>query len=261
MGKFITLISLKIAHSYYHCTSPDKNFNLSPTPETKQLARRRGILPLHGTDGFQWMIADDCAGFINGDTLELSLINTDSNFLRITKMEGYHPQSFYLLTLGSEREVNIPTTLKVTNERKWQPELCRLSIPLTDSLLQEAKADKPMEYTLRFQSMAYRWEYLFIVRNKPSQPLQNILLEESKNRIVFENTEKLENHPFGNEVWRTTSAAPVSTLEHPEYTLTLSEVLTEHPQKKRIVSRFIPCPQPGQYQTDEPDVIRQICYL
>lgn len=260
MGQFITLMNLKIAHSYYRQPIAG-HFALSPTEETRQLMYNRSVSFARQADGWTWMVEEDCAGFMEEDVLELSLQALDTKFVLITRLEGYQPQNFYRLMLGSEREVDVASAWEVTDERKWKSELCRICIKLTPEMLEEARGKQPRVYTLRFGVMAYRWEYLFVVRNEHQERLQRLALEEAKGRVAFGEAERLEEEAGGEMRWRILSTEPVEMRERQEYILTLSELLSDNPLKKRIVSRFIPCPQPGKYHTDEAGIIRQICYL
>lgn len=257
MERFITLVSLKIEHDYYQ-SSIARHVSLTPLAETERLMHRRGVRFFRDNGSWKWIIQDDCAGFGDEDVLEFSLHMANINFLRITKLNDYRPQNFHRLILGSEKKINAASALKATEEKKWQPELCRISMKLTDESLKKAKDGEPIEYTLKFEAMAYRWEYLFVIRN---ESLKNLLLEETKDRITFNKLERLKNNPFGENVWGTISTAPVIAQEYPEYVLILSELLSNNPLKKQTVSRFLPCPQPGRYQTDQQNAIRQICYL
>lgn len=260
MEQFVPFIGLTVAHDYYQ-TAAAGHFSLSPTAQTEQLMRRRGILFRPQADGWTWLMREECAGFDKSDVLELSMQATDADFLRVTKLDGYCPQRFYRLALRSRQDVNAAALWSPTDEKKWMPELCRIVVKPTAALLKKAKLGTPMKYTLRFQTPAFRWEYLFVDRNENNDAGRNFLLEEAKGRLTFEKTERLKNSPYGEHVWRTVSTATVSAREHPDYLLTLLEVLQEVPPKKRTVSRFIPCPRSGQYLTDEPDTIRQVCYI
>lgn len=260
MEQFTTFVSIQIEHAYY-TTPVSRHINLSPTLETEKLMRRRGILFMERADGWSWLMRDDCAGFETEDLLELSMQVTDANFLRVTKLEEYHPQNFYQLPLENKKNIDALTALAAVDEKKWVTEFCRIRIKPTTGLLKKARKGIPMNYIIRFLPMAYRWEYLFVVRDKSSDEIRNLLLEETQKRIIFEKAERLKNSPFGENVWRTVSASPVSALEHPLYVLFLSTVLQEYPLKKRTVSRFIPYPQPGQYISDAPEMIRKVCYI
>ncbi len=259
MEQFITFASIRAEHTYYS-TPFNRYITLTPTLETKGLMKRRGLLFTEDADGWSWLMRKDCAGFDTDDLLELSMQISDANFTRVTRLADYHPQHFYQLLLGNKKNVDAGIALSVTKEKKWMAEFCRIRMVPTSTLWKKAQRDNPMSYTICFQSTSARWEYLFVMSNEATDNLQNLLLEETKNRIVFEKAERLQS-PFGTHVWRTVSTSSVSALEHPEYRLVLSAILQEYPLKKRTVSRFIQCPQPGKYISDDPDMIREICYI
>lgn len=260
MEQFITFIRVQLEHPYY-TTPVNKHINLTPTLETEKLMHRRGLLFIESVGGWEWLLRKDCPGFEAEDVLELSMQTFDADFFRVTKLEEYHPQTFYQLKLDATERINVATSLEATDEKKWGAEFCRIRVKPTRNQLQRAQKDTPMSYVIGFQPLAFRWEYLFIIRDNKTENLGNLLLEETKNRIIFEKAERLENSPFGNNVWRTVSTVPVSALEFPDYKMILSTVIQENPLKKRTVSRFIECPQPGKYISDDPDIIRKVCYL
>lgn len=260
MEQFTTFVSISIEHPYY-MTPIRRHLQLSPTLETEKLMKRRGIIFIESEDGWAWLIRKDCAGFETNDVLELSMQTFDADFFRITRLEEYHPQSFYELILEDKKNVDVAVDLAATDEKKWAAEFCRIRVKPTSDLLKKARKEKPVKYTLRFRPMAFRWEYLFVIRNNDTENIRNLLLEETKSRIIFEKAGPLKNSSFGTNVWRTVSTVPVSALECPEYQLVLSTVLQENPLKKRTVSRFIQCPQPGKYISDDPEMIRKVCYI
>lgn len=260
MEQFTTFVNINVAHAYY-TTPVRRHIQLSPTLETERLMKRRGILFLENEDGWNWLASKDCPGFEPDDVLELSMQTFDADFFRVTRLEEHRPHTFYELVLENEKNVEVAVALAATNEKKWAAEFCRIRLRPTAELLEEARKDTPMRYSLRFQSMAFRWEYLFVLRNNDTENLRNLLLEETKNRIIFEKAERLSGSSFGTNVWRTVSTVPVSAQECPDYQLVLSTVLQENPLKKRTVSRFIQCPQPGRYISDDPEMIRKVCYI
>lgn len=76
----------------------------------------REILFRQTGDGCQWLLSNDCAGFLKGDELELVLLMQDTNFIRITQLEDYRPQSFYRLALPENSREIFPNC-----HRKYSP--------------------------------------------------------------------------------------------------------------------------------------------
>lgn len=297
MGQFAAFINIKIAHAYYN--SIMGKFCFLPTAKTEKLMRSRNILFRPTGDGCQWLVADNCAGFLDNEELEVILQIQDTDFMLITQLKDYHPQSFYRLILSDNSgEIDIASALVPTEEQKRESHFCHISIKLTNNMLKEAKTRRPQEYLLRFREAAYRWEYLFLPRNEGIDESKTFLLEDTKGEILFTLPEKQENTPFGGIAWRIVSISPIFCREHPDCNLQLSEVLTaelsmllsealsrdiqpkdfsklppevlfkllpkiqaEKSLRKRTVSRFLPSPQPGRYGTELRDYIRHICYL
>lgn len=260
MEQFVTLASIQVEHSYYN-TPVGKHLKLTPTSETKKLMKRRGIWFMENAEGWSWLVRKDCPGFEAGDLLELSMQIFDTNFLRVTSFNDYQPQCFYQLVLENKKNIDAASSLAVTEEKKWMQELCRIRLTPTTALLKKTQKDNPMRYTIRFRPLAYQWEYLFVIRDCAAENINNLLLEEIKNKIIFHKAERLAHSPFGTHVWRTVSTVPVSVLERPDYSLLLSTVVQEYPLKKRTVSKFIDCPQPGKYISDNPAMLRNVCYI
>ncbi len=260
MEQYKTFINIRIEHSYYS-TPVAGHFILAPTSATRMLMKRRGLLFVEDSGGWSWSVRADSSGFDTGDLLELTVQAVDKNFLQITQLDGYHPQQFYQLKLENKKLIDVATSLTVTEEKKQSAEFCRLTIKPTAALLKKAQKGEPASYTLRFYSSSFRWEYLFVIRNGQADRIPNLLLEEFQQRIEFDKAERLNNSPFGINVWQIFSKSSVNALERSDYQLILSSVIQDNPLKKRIVSRYIPCPQPGKYLSDDPGTIRQICFI
>lgn len=260
MEHFIPFIGLRVQHNYY-TTPANGHFSLAPTTETETLMRRRGLLFIETPQGWAWLLRTDSAGFEADDVLELSVHIGNADFFRVTALENYHPQTLYRLRLENNKNIEAASSLQATDEKKWDTEFCRISMKPTAAMLAKARKNTPMNYTLRFQALAFTWEYLFVFRCTSAESIDNLLLEETKQRILFEKPGRLKSSSFGKNVWRTVSTAPVNALERPEYQLVLFAVLQEYPLKKRTVSKFISCPQPGKYISDRPDILRAVCYI
>lgn len=260
MEEFVTFAGIQVEHTYY-ATPVNRHIRLSPTSETEKLMRRRGVLFMENDEGWAWLVRKDCSGFEANDMLELSMRLLDPSFLRVTKLNDYLPQRFYQLKLGNKKCIDAASSLTMSEEKKWAVEFCRIRFTPTPALLTKAQKETPMNYMIQFHPLAYQWEYIFVVCDDNTEDIQNLLLEETKNRITFKTAERLKNSSFGSNVWRTISTVPVSVLERSEYSLSLFTVLQEYPLKKRAVSKFIECPQLGQYIPDFPNLLRKVCYI
>ncbi|WP_195669986.1 hypothetical protein [Bacteroides intestinalis] len=305
MGQFVKLIGIRTEHGYYKNVTG--KFRIVPTAKTEKLMRSRGILFRPTDDGCQWLIADDCSGFMPGDRLECVLQVRDADFMHVTQLGDYQPQSFYRLNLSDENPVkDVVSSLVPADAPSMSggPCFCSLSIGLTDDMPEEGKKGNPLEYRLGFREAAYRWEYLFVRRNEDANVSKVLLLEDTRGRILFPLPKKLTDTPYGETAWQMVSSSPVVCRQHPDCNLLLTEVPTEElvgklagklesqgrltPElekdirsgefsrlpaeavlevvsdkslKRKTVSRFVPCPQPGRYKPGEQDCIRQVCYI
>lgn len=297
MERFVTFIDIRVVHGYY--SDMPGCFLFRPMAETERLMRNRGVLIRHTQKGCQFLIEDGCAGFLSGDELELALQIQDNNFALVTQLDDYRPQAFYRLDLSEDsQEIDVISALVPTKEQKKISYFCHITIKLTDKMLEEAKAGIPLEYLLGFRKAAYWWEYLFVPRPGNIDESKTFLLEDLKGKVFFTLPEKHTNPSFGGMVWRFFSTSPIVCRKYQDCDLQLSEVLTEELSKqlsnafsrdiqpkdffslplkelsgllpkiladkslkKRIVSRFISCPQPGKFQTKQRGCIREICYI
>ena len=297
MGRFIIFIDIKVVHGYYNDTPGSFRFRL--TDETERLIRSRKVLFVHTANRCQFMLENDCAGFLRGDKLELTLQSQDDNFMRLTQLNGYRPQTFYRLALSDDsQEIDIASAIVATEEQRGESHFCHITIQLTDKMLEDAKAGKPQEYLLRFREVAYRWEYLFVPRYKSMDESKTLCLEDTQGKYFFTLPEKYTDPSLGGTMWRIFSTSPIVCRKYRDYNLQLSEVqttelsgllsealsrdiqpeefsklppevlsevlpkiLADKSLKKRIISRFISCPGPGIFLTDQQDCIREICYI
>lgn len=140
MGQFIIFIDIKVVHGYYNDTPGSFRFRL--TDETERLIRSRKVLFVHTANRCQFMLENDCAGFLRGDKLELTLQSQDDNFMRLTQLNGYRPQTFYRLALSDDsQEIDIASAIVATEEQRGEAHFCHITIQLTDKMLEDAKQE------------------------------------------------------------------------------------------------------------------------
>ena len=303
MGQFVKLIGIKIEHGYYKDVT-DK-FRIVPTVKTETLMRNRGIQFRRTEDGCQWLIAENCNGFLPGDQLECALQVRDTDFMYVTQLDDYQAQSFYRLSLsGESRMTDVASALVPVDDTAGASCFCSISICLTSDMAKEAKDGSPFEYTLGFRMAAYRWEYLFVRRNDDTHEPKVLLLKDTKGKILFSLPKKLVNTPYGEIAWQIVSTSPVICRQHPDCDLMLTEVsakelgekfieklksqeqfileleediqsgefsrltaevvleaISDKSLKRKTLSRFIPCPQPGRFKSGKRNCIRQVCYI
>lgn len=225
MAQSIRFIIVKITHGYYKDVTG--KFYILPTIETGKLMRDRGMLFRQTDDGCLCLIASDCRGFLLDDQLEFVLQVKDADFMRVTQLDDYQPQTFYRLRLPDEsRRIDVISTLVPANNPMGAHYFCSISVKPTYDMLAKAQCGRPFEYQLRFREMAYCWEYLFIPRCEDIDESKVLLLEDTKGKILFTLPEKLANTLYGKMAWRIVSASPVVCQQHPDCNLQLSDVLT-----------------------------------
>ena len=307
MGQFVKLIGIKIEHGYYKDVT-DK-FCIVPTAKTEALMRNRGIQFRRTGNGGQWLMAENCNGFLPDDRLECTLQVRDADFMYVTQLDDYRPQSFYRLDLSDENRItDVVSALVPVSDTAGASCFCNINICLTPDMLKEAKNGTPFEYTLGFRTAAFRWEYLFVRRNDDAQESKVLLLKDTKGKILFSLPKKLMNTPYGEIAWQIVSTSPVVCRQHPDCELvltevtvkelgekfiekfieklksqerlileleediqsgkfsrltaeTVSETISDKSLKRKTLSRFIPCPQPGRFKSEERDCIRHVCYI
>lgn len=220
---------------------------------------------------------------------------------KISLKKGYDPLQLYQICLGRESLVEfnplpVPDKAKRQGEfcrivlKPIQVIIARLlSLQQTIQTLQtklaepgneasQAEAMKLLEqmwqeieylptksdqrYTIKFCTSSYYWEFLFVFKDKmeKDKSIRSFVLETSapKKDVIFHTSEEYEDNILGN-VYRIISEVKIETKERYDFTLTLYERLSD--DKRIIISKFIPTPQPGKYITSRPDIIREVCYL
>ena len=225
MAQFVKLIGITTEHGYYKNITG--KFRIAPTAKTEALMRNRGVLFRPTGDGCQWLIADDSSGFLPDDQLECVLQVQDADFMYVTQLDGYQPQSFYRLSLsGESRTIDVVSALMPANASMGGPCFCRISIGLTPDMQKEAKDGKPLEYRLMFREASYRWEYLFVRRNADADESKILLLEDTKGNILFPLSRKLSSTPYGDTAWQIVSTSPIVCRQSPDCNLLLSDIPT-----------------------------------
>lgn len=223
MTQFVKLIGITMEHGYYKNVTG--KFRIVPTAKTKTLMRNRGVLFRQTCDGCQWLIADDFSGFLPDDQLECVLQVMDANFMYVTQLEGYQPQSFYRLILSDESlPIDVVSALVPADASMGGPCFCRISIGLTPEMQKEAKDGKPLEYRLVFNEVSYCWEYLFVRLNADTNESKILLLEDTKGNILFSLSKKLPSTPYGDMAWQIVSTSSMPCRQNPDYNLLLSEI-------------------------------------
>ena len=132
MSRYIAIATIRIEHDYYN-PSVNRFVSLQPTPETKELMKRRGVMfRAVSANEWQWIMLDDLPGFMDEDVLELSMIVKDPCFLQQIKNKGYDLGSLYKFNIENRVvEVNADYVWKKeTNGQKLKDEFCRITLKL-----------------------------------------------------------------------------------------------------------------------------------
>lgn len=258
MSQFIAIAGIHLEHDYY--TPPVNSYlSLGLTPRTRELIKQRGVMFKQvAPNEWQWLKEEKNTGFMVDDVIEVSIIVADPDFMRKIATKNYDPQKLYQISLGREtvvinEEFNL---LPVSVGTKHRGEFCRV-------MLKPAQIVKLPEqiYTIRFCTSSYYWEFLFVFKDKTDPRGKFIVLETTqKNRIVFHPPKKYEYSTLGSNVYRIVSMEKIKARGYYEFTLILYDN-SPGSGGRRVVSRFIPIPQPGRHITDNPDIIREVYYL
>ena len=129
MSRYIAIATIRIEHDYYN-PSVNRFVSLQPTPETKELMKRRGVMfRAVSANEWQWIMLDDLPGFMDEDVLELSMIVKDPCFLQQIENKGYDLGSLYKFNIENRVvEVNANYVWKKeTNGQKLKDEFCRIT--------------------------------------------------------------------------------------------------------------------------------------
>ena len=130
MSRYIAIATIRIEHDYYN-PSVNRFVSLQPTPETKELMKRRGVMfRAVSANEWQWIMLDDLPGFMDEDVLELSMIVKDPCFLQQIENKGYDLGSLYKFNIENRVvEVNANYVWKKeTNGQKLKDEFCRITL-------------------------------------------------------------------------------------------------------------------------------------
>ena len=109
MSLYIAIATIRIEHDYYN-PSVNRFVSLQPTPETKELMKRRGVMfRAVSANEWQWIMLDDLPGFMDEDVLELSMIVKDPCFLQQIENKGYDLGSLYKFNIENRVVNGMPT--------------------------------------------------------------------------------------------------------------------------------------------------------
>ena len=230
MEDYRILYRIIVTHSYFGekaCTALECRL----TPQSLILTRRRGLL-FRKVAPNEWVIFYNSSGGgldTKHDTLELEMNITDPAFTLYTKREDFPLTGTYVLQL-----------------------------PLTEEVLESAKADKPQSVILRFFAPSVQWEYLFIPRSENRISGEQLLLEDTTGGIEFPAFESFDMD--GIAAWRTITQEPIPIQFAYKNRLRLVVQTGASKQQKRVLLARLEPPVPGRFQSGQPGVMRQIYY-
>ncbi len=256
MSRYIAIATIRIEHDYYN-PSVNRFVSLQPTPETKELMKRRGVMfRAVSANEWLWIMLDDLPGFMDEDVLELSMIVKDPCFLQQIENKGYDLGSLYKFNIENRVvEVNANYVWKKeTNGQKLKDEFCRITLKPVETAPEKLRMLRYPEFTIRFSSPAYYWEYLCVFRDENDMRGKELNLKSRENIMAFCPPEKYEKTTFGKNVWRIVSAERIRLKEH--YDITIQLFIGT-----RLESRFISPPQIGKHQSESPYTVREVCVI
>ncbi len=261
MANYQVLYRIAVEHDYFNrkLCSP---LECRLSPQSAWLARQRGLLFRQANN--KWTVLYDSTG--NGvdtqkDVLELELNITDPAFILYTEWGEFYPAAAYVLELpATDENVNFISAILIGDKkRKAGTPFCTLRLPLTENVMDAAKAGSPEQAILQFRAPKVQWEYIFFSRNAKNDTFGKLVLEDTTGKLKFLDFKECE--VYGKSGWRTTSEeVHIPMREAYESSLQLAAQNNGMTQK-RILLSTVPCPEPGRFQSGQSGVIRQVCYF
>ena len=148
---------------------------------------------------WQWIMLDDLPGFMDEDVLELSMIVKDPCFLQQIENKGYDLGSLYKFNIENRVvEVNANYVWKKeTNGQKLKDEFCRITLKPVETAPEKLRMLRYPEFTIRFSSPAYYWEYLCVFRDENDMRGKELNLKSRENIMAFcKSRQIIEHYPL-----------------------------------------------------------------
>lgn len=254
MDEYCTLYTLGFEHSYNlkkKCQAIDVQIN----QVSLLIMKRRGLL-FRQTKANEWSVfckKADLGKFDESDVILLNLYISDPTFLLYTEWETFDPIKMYGLTLpvnGGEKDA---TKLIVKTNKKqgvgWGFCLAELHLSALRNL--------NVENILQFKAKEAFWEYLFISRCNQLPDKTNLKIKEDSNQLLFGTFDCVDF--LGTRALRVKSTVVVPMCECYSYVFKLIE--DKDSVTTNTILSELPCPKPGTFQSEEKNILRQICYI
>ncbi len=255
MESYRILYRVKVVHDYFD-GKPCTAFHCRLTPQGELLARRRGLL-FRQTAADEWALLFHAAP-AESDVLTMDLFLADPAFSLYTAWEDFRPSATYELVLPASAE-SIEATgaiLPTDRKRRLGAGFCTVALRLSEEMLEQAEAGKPMQSVLHFPAPSVRWEYLFVSLSSSVMKASQLALEDTTGTVAFSDFEA--QTAYGREVYLTVSTSLVPMRETYGCRLRLTE--REAGKRKRVLLSHVDFPLPGRFLNAGKGVIRQICY-
>lgn len=223
MEIFTIIYRINLRHDYYQEGSYCKGVELSPTVETLDLLRRRGVLFRKENEGVWVLIAPGNNPFNDETELRFTLKIQDPVFYYFTKEEEEHKRLF-----GGE-PISISISGKKSGDQKFP------------------------ENNVFFYAKELYWEYIFIPRQERELTL---LFQDMSKHIDFDQT--VENSFMDRKAFRFISRQKVKLQEYYTHNLTLFEATS---YGNRLLLKNIVAPYPGRILCADPNRIQTIVYI
>lgn len=255
MIRFKSIAKINLEHDFY-TNGVNKDLRLHLLHNSCKLIRQRKII-FRQTDVNEWqfMMEENCAGFMYDDVLEISLIAIDPDFINKISISNYAPLRLHQITLDKEIIIiDNMFEMEVLNEKKQQREFCRIILKSSQIMTQTEH-----KYTIRFSSPSRYWEYLFIFRDEKDPRGAFLKLEASPiSAVTFQDPKKYKDSIRGENTYSTISNEMIKCQDSYDLKLILSDYSSG---ERKVVSKFIAVPKIDRYYPFAPDIIREIVYL
>lgn len=255
MGNYRILYRLRIDHDFFNgkkCAA----IQCSVLPQGQELLKRRGMI-FRQTDVNEWVLLYLSDPDTENDVLMLNLALADSNFSCYTAWNEFRPSEAYVLNLPHDKK-EIDAALLVQQSpipRRIGQGFCTLHLHLTQKMVNDAVAGKPLTNVVHFFSPSVQWEYIFIPRTDDSVN-GTLKLHDETGKIDFTTFKKCEI--YGQNAWRTQSCSPVPM--HQIYGCKLRLLVQESGKQERELLSHVDPPSLCRYQSTSSNVMRQIYY-
>lgn len=244
MMYFNTILRLSILHEYFN----DKKCHAIQLYADKQTLHtlNNNQWVLKQTDRNEWMLIGDISNSLTNliptrpDIIRLKATVTDSLFL-------YYTNS---LLPDSLSDTAIQCHAEEGHFRSFE-----IRFPITKEILEKARESHFAEQVIQYTAPRRYWEYLLISRTNTEES-KDIYLLDTEGVIPFGATERIDWN--GRRAYSIRSLEPVTLKERYPIHIQLFE---RKKLGKKLLSKNIQPPTPGQFIPEKKNTIQQVIYF